>query len=283
MRYLYIFFVFAALSSEAQCVFDPTVTGDTLLCPNDSGMLMTQAYDSYQWYKRPISGTAQPIAGATGQTLGIDYANDAGYYFSVAATESGCTEISPEVLVDGYVFLLPFVQTTGNFTISPTGETVICIGDTVFFTLMLPYDTNITWFNNGVPIPGATSSQLAVTTAGSYTVQGAPSICPDFIQSLGVSLDVLVQNCGTGVESHDGQLAQVYADPQDGKLYVQNTERKGSYEIHIYNLDGRLALSSKIPESGTISVAHLPYGIYSYSLMRNGIVIRTERIAAGKL
>ena len=53
------------------CSITPTVTGDVLLCPNESGMLTTQSYDSYQWYKRSFSGTAVPIQGATSQTLSI--------------------------------------------------------------------------------------------------------------------------------------------------------------------------------------------------------------------
>ena len=70
--------LFAALfllakTAQAQCPFDPTVTGNLLLCPGATSTLSTQQYDAYQWYSRPFGsgGSAQPIPGATGQTLEV--------------------------------------------------------------------------------------------------------------------------------------------------------------------------------------------------------------------
>ena len=173
----------------AQCSFTPTVTPNNLmLCPNTQDTLWTQSYDSYQWYK-----AGQPIPGATNQFLVVDAFMDAGYNFKVSATQAGCTEMSDSVLVDGWAFLPPFAMTDGNFSIGQNGEAIICPGDTVYLVLMPPYTTSIQWYNNGQPIPGANNDTLIVTQSGSYYVEGAPAICPEFIQQLGVSIPVIVR------------------------------------------------------------------------------------------
>lgn len=171
---------------NAQCPFEPTVTpGDLILCPNEQGMLSTQVYDSYQWYK-----AGAPLEGETGPTLSVNAFNDAAYYFKVEATLNGCTEMSPEVLVDAYAFLLPFVMTSDNYLFIDAGTAVFCEGDTARLILMPPYDINIQWTNNGVPIPGATDDTLMIFEPGNFHVSGATSVCPNFIQNLGVTVPI---------------------------------------------------------------------------------------------
>ncbi len=173
-------------TSNAQCDFDPTITpSDLILCPNSQGELTTQVYDSYQWYK-----AGEPIVGATGPTLTVDAFNDAAYMFKVEATLNGCTEMSPEVLVDGWAFLLPFVSTSENYLFIDAGTAVFCEGDTAWLVLMSPYDVNIQWTNNNIPIPGATDDTLMILEPGNFHVSGAPSICPGFIQQLGVTVPI---------------------------------------------------------------------------------------------
>lgn len=177
-----------ALYGLGQCPFTPSITPDDLvLCPNGNGILSTESYDAYQWYK---DGTLVP--GANGQTLAVNQYNDAGSSFSVAATMEGCTETSASVLVDSWVFLLPYVIHGGDepYSFGPFGEPFYCEGDTVILTLGLPYTQNIVWTNNGIPIPGETSPVLTVTTTGAYSVSGAPEVCPNMISYLG--LDVVV-------------------------------------------------------------------------------------------
>lgn len=175
-----------ASPSLAQCPFDPTVTPDDLiLCPNEQGTLTTQVYDSYQWYK-----AGAPLVGETGPTLSVNAFNDAAYYFKVEATLNGCTEMSPEVLVDGWAFLPPFVMTSDNYLFIDGSTAVFCAGDTARLILMPPYDSNIQWTNNGVPIPGATDDTLMIFEPGNFHVSGASSNCPNFIQNLGVTVPI---------------------------------------------------------------------------------------------
>lgn len=178
-----------ALHALAQCPFDPTVTpNDLILCPNASSELSTQVYDSYQWYK-----DGNLIPGATSQTLPVQQYNDAGSMFSVSATLDGCTEMSPGVLVDSWVFLLPYVINGGDEPnhLGPEGELFFCDGDTLTFELGQPYTTNITWYKNGFPLTNEHGTVLTVTSSGTYTVSGAPGTCPDFVQQLGVDLIVV--------------------------------------------------------------------------------------------
>jgi hypothetical protein len=164
---------------RAQCAFTPTITpANLILCPNESDTLWTESYDSYQWYK-----AGMVVPGATLQYYVVDAFNDAGNYFKVEVTQSACTEMSDSVLVDGWAFLPPFVISEGNFTLCP-GQ------DSVIFILGQPYTDNIQWMDNGAAIPGANDDTLIVYGAGSFTVEGTPPQCPNFVQTLGVSLDV---------------------------------------------------------------------------------------------
>lgn len=87
-------------SATAQCTHNPTVTPNNLIfCPSGGfDTLWTQNYQGYQWFK---DGVLQ-----VGDTLRYRRVThlDAGSMFSVDATLNGCTERSPQVMVDGWVF-----------------------------------------------------------------------------------------------------------------------------------------------------------------------------------
>jgi hypothetical protein len=271
MKYLFtlitILIISSGIKSYSQCTFDPTVTGDTLLCPNATGMLTTQVYDSYQWYKRSLSGgTAQPIAGATSQTLTIDYGNDAGFYFSVEATLAGCAEFSPEVLVDGWAFLPPFTIIEGDYQIGGSGELILCIGDTIYLIVGGPYDTSIQWFDNGNPIAGANNDTLIVTTAGSYTFQGAPQICPNYIQNQFIPADVVVINCGTGIEEPEN-ISLISPNPVSDFININAPEKS---EVKIYNINGEVVAEFSLSGNKEIKVSNLSNGVYFFKIIAPG-------------
>lgn len=173
--------------AAAQCQFDPTISPNApILCPNTQEVLTTQVYDAYQWYK-----DGSPITGATEQTYTVDAYADAGSQFNVQATLAGCTELSPEILVDGWVFLPPTVMTVADTPVGFTPDyTLYCEDANVMLVMQQPYDTNIQWTNMGTPVPGATNDTLVVTENGQYSASGAPSICPDLVQQLGVQIGV---------------------------------------------------------------------------------------------
>jgi hypothetical protein len=170
--------------SRAQCPFTPTIEPDDLiLCPNEGGTLSTEPYDAYQWYK-----DGNPINGATAQTLPVSQMQDAGSSFTVAATSEGCTEMSASVLVDGWMFIPPYVIHGGDLPVSEGPVLEFCEGDTLTLTLASGYTENIVWYADGTPIPGENSPMLVITGTGSYTVNAAPDICPNYIQGIGVEV-----------------------------------------------------------------------------------------------
>jgi len=256
---------------NGQCPFDPTISGDLILCPNGAGTLSTQTYDSYQWYKRAFQDPdLSIIPGDTSQTISISNPADALYYFAVETTLNGCTEISPEVLVDGLLFLPVIVMSTGDFTIGSNGGSEVCIGDTMFFTLGLPYNKNITWYKNGSPIPGETSPVLSVTTAGAYTVTGAPEICPDYLQSLGLNLDVSFVECTTNTEEtlKEEDDILIYPNPTSDQISIQRNGKE-ILDVKFFNNLGQLIHQETISaDKKTINVSKFGMGIYFIEINR---------------
>ena len=248
------FVLFATATSHAQCDFDPTITpNDLILCPNSQGELATQVYDSYQWYK-----AGAPLAGETGPTLSVNAFNDAAYYFKVEATLNGCTEMSPEVLVDGWAFAGATIMTTGAEPLYFTQNgPVYCGLDTVLLVMMPPFNTNVQWLNNGQPVPGATDDTLVVTSPGNFTANGAPAVCPGFLQNPGVEVPVFFtppvqpeavpsgdQLCATPA----GLIYQWYLSgvPLDGV----DTECIGQLQPGIYTVDVTYEVDCSIPSQG---------------------------------
>ena len=248
--------------------FTPTITPTNLiLCPNESDTLWTQVYDSYQWYKDGVA-----IPGANQQYLVVDYFNDAGYYFKVEVDSAGFFETSDSVLVDGWAFLPVFVIQEGQFVPGPTGEMLMCPGDTVYLILGLPYDTNIQWTENGNVIPGATNDTLVVTQSGLYHVTGSPSQCPNYVQGLFDDITVIVQGPPMPVISLTGnnlttQAGYTYQWYHDGNPLSINSntiplQGPGTYTVTITDANGCTAESNPFvvtsvienPLSGTVSV-----------------------------
>ncbi len=269
----------------AQCPFDPTVLGDTLLCGTEQTSLSTQTYDTYQWYSRPFgSGNpAAPIAGATGQSLPVTedlYLT----YVSVEATLNGCTERSPEVLIDLYAFLPVTVQTAGNFQVGPNGEALLCPGDTLYLIMLLPYTINIQWSNNGMDIPGATDDTLVVTQPGSYTVEGSPEVCPDIVNQLGLSIDVVPgTNCVTSTKQPGGLPALAVSAtylPQMEGVRLQSTE-PDMIRASLWDLGGRLIGSTAFQQQGDIHTGRLSGGVYIVRLQAGNRMATIKMLVPG--
>ena len=274
-----LYFVFLSTFLQAQCDFDPSIEGDTLLCPESTGLLSTQTYESYQWYRRfLLDEEPELIVGATAQSLEIDAFNDPAYFFSVEVTLDNCTERSPEILVDGLAFLPPTVLHTGEFT-NNDATFIICEGDTLFNTLQAPYDTLIQWFRNNEPIPEANDPILAITTNGSYTVEGAPSACPDFIQILGVNINVLVDpNCITSTDTPESdESIKFYPNPVKNRLFIENAHAQPVEEIFIWDGSGRLLYQQGLGDIRNIQIdaGTFPSGVILVGLrLESGMIYR---------
>jgi hypothetical protein len=168
----------AMFAANAQCDLNPVIKpNDLILCPNATDSLYTtEAYDSYQWYR-----DGKMIAGANSRYFKVNQYDDAGYTFTVVVSRGDCKATSDKVLVDGWAFASP----TMSSDLAPRGmdwygTSYYCAGDSLTFTFLTPYTTNVQWYNNYEPIKGANEQSYLVTGNGSYTVCGAPPQCPDF-------------------------------------------------------------------------------------------------------
>lgn len=277
-------FVLGSVQLHAQCSFDPVIEGDLIFCPDQTmGELVSviQNADAYQWLSRPFSGgSPTEIPGATASTLFITN-NDILNYFSVDVTISGCTERSPEVLIDQWVFLLPVVETTGDY-IFDGSNFLICEGDSMFMTLMNPYDTNITWYRDGSPIPGENEQTLEVSTQGSYTVSGAPAICPNYIQFLGLDLVVIFNTdpneCDIMSVNDNETLIdlRVYPNPTNETINISADETISS--ITIVNILGQELYKTNLDAlNTTIDLSSYAVGTY-FVKVQIGDSVLTEKI-----
>ena len=188
---------------NAQCDLNPTITPpNPILCPNGTDTLSTQKFDSYQWYKN-----GHAIPGATDRTYVVTQ-DDVVSYFKVEVTKDGCTDTSRRVLVDGYVFLLPFIIETGDVGIyDPSRDALIqCPGDTLILTLGDPYNVNIQWYDQGQAIKGANEQTYYVTSSGSYTVCGAPEVCPDYNSCESIPINVIFETPTAKIKERNDTL-----------------------------------------------------------------------------
>lgn len=188
--FLFITLFLTSFQLSSQCDIVPSVDGNLMLCPESEGILQTSNFESYQWFKRPFSADeAELISGATDSFLTVNYFDDVPAWFSVEVSYDSCVVMSDEYLLDGYVFLPPFVESVGDFSVGSEGEIILCNQDTAFFIFSL--DTNVQWFRDFEPIIEANDKELIVTESGAYFAEGAPEECPDFIMSLGLAIDVI--------------------------------------------------------------------------------------------
>ncbi|WP_429384982.1 PKD domain-containing protein [Mucilaginibacter sp. UYCu711] len=134
----------------------PVITGtQTIVCSGNSIVLdaTTSTATSYQWYR---NGTSIP--GANSATYGV---TNGGNYTVIAIDPCGN---SPESA--SYTVAIHYLPTKPVIT----GQSYVCSGTTIVLDAATQYVTTYQWYNNGVPIPSANSSNISVTAAGNYTV-----------------------------------------------------------------------------------------------------------------
>ncbi|MFC5269460.1 T9SS type A sorting domain-containing protein [Adhaeribacter terreus] len=147
----------------------PTITnsGSAALC-SGSAVTLTAASTTtgatYQWY---LNGTA--ITGATSATYS---ANAAGNYTATAIVGNSCASSASNIIA------LTLNTTPPAPGINLTGTAAICSGDSAILTANSAVTgATFTWFNNGNLIQGATSANLIIKAAGSYTAVATANGC----------------------------------------------------------------------------------------------------------
>lgn len=176
----------SAATLRAQCEFDPVIAlfpeaDGNVYCSYDTVKLTVNGnFDTYQWYynfsNSNTGGT--PIAGATEGTYFVNMAEWGFAYFYVTVSLNGCTESSPAIILDSWVFLAP--------VIAHEPESTYCNGDSTLISNAFGSFAAYQWYRDGEPIAGANEAEYWVKETGFYVLNASPAVCPETVLSSGV-------------------------------------------------------------------------------------------------
>ena len=289
---------------QAQCNHNPTITNPNLLqleqptimlCgPQETAVLSTQVYDSYQWYRKdyvfaPDVPQWVAIPGATSQTLTIVGETDLLSQFKVAATLNGCTEESPEIIIDAYAFSSPSIQvyiTANSYQIvyddmGGIDHVDVCNGSSVLLKDTHPAQNGVhTWFKclpsttppastDPCVIPGATGDEITITTTGVYGFYACTEICPNTCMYAGSNglTDIRFGNftfCTLGNQEQTKEnTLTLYPNPTDNYLFI-GKEEEIYKELIIIDMTGKTVLMKENHQYNVpINVTQLSAGTYN--------------------
>jgi hypothetical protein len=260
--------------THSQAQLNPVVVADTLLCPTSVGIAsVAGTYDSLQWYRRFFGSTdTVALTGETNDTLLMDAFGFSASYVSVQVWLGAASAWAEEVLVDGWAFLPIFVMSEGDFTIGDNGEFLICPGDTVLCEVGSPYDTHLQWYNQQGAIAGATEISFPIVEPGEYWVEGAPAVCPDYLQTLGVTLTVAwAQGCDTTTALRPTTQPEhftLYPNPSQGEVHLTVSPGLVRSRYAVWDASGRRVLTGVLAGAApSIRLQGLPAGVYVLQLL----------------
>lgn len=293
-----VFLVF--LTKVQACV--PTITSprmnvfsqnSILFCDNDdTEVLSTQLYDSYQWYKQEWAavppGTPNPnpwiaIQGANSQTLTINGTDDLLYYFKVVVVQGVCSAESQAVLADGYAFGLPYM--IANFepgTVQYQGNGVynVCNGASVVLENGFDQVYGLhTWYKcipvdlppvSGDPciIQNENGDTYTATTSGFYGFWACTSYCPDICLFLGLPAFIQLNFgdwsfCSLGNPEFSSNHVKLYPNPTTQLLFVGNQSDNQKTLLKIMDMSGKVIFSMSDYHYGEpIDLSSLQAGSY---------------------
>jgi uncharacterized protein YjdB len=136
-------------------------SGPLAICNGDSVILRGDKGDTYTWFKGGVA-----IGGATYDSLIV---KTAGAYKVTETTGAGCSATSAIFTVT--VNPLPVPP-----TLTASGPKVFCAGGAVTLTVSSAVGETFQWYDNGLPITGATATSLLVTSNGMYKAMVTTSL-----------------------------------------------------------------------------------------------------------
>lgn len=326
MKNLFVLNVVIAFTSwhlHAQPCLSPKITSPRLgyfnngpntvaFCDNnDTEILSTQAYDTYQWYKQEWAavppGAPNPnpwiaIQGANSQTYTINGTDDMLYYFKVAATFDMCIEESPAILADGYAFGLPYLTATfqpGTYQYIGFGTYNVCNGSSVLFANGFPVVYGLhSWYRcipSAIPpvpgdtciIQGATGDTIIATESGYYGFYACTDYCPHICLFLDVPNFITLQFGNfsfcttTGVKDPiTSNIPLLFPNPTDQFLFLGKVEDVPFANVTIIDMAGKVVLNiDSFDFSQPINISNLPSGSYIIiSKSGSGRIVRNKFI-----
>ena len=294
-------------SLSAQCSFEPTITGNILLCfETDPVTLSTQTYDSYQWYRRewywnPSVPNPNPwiaVSGATNQTFTTNGFSDFLFEFKVEVTLAGCTEESPLILIDGYAYGLPYMISTfqpDTFEQIDFAEYNICNGASVLFENGYTAYGYHTWYNclpSAIPpdpsdsciIAGVNGLTHTATTNGTYGFYACTTYCPTRCEYLGspwfIKLnfgDFSFCSLSTNNPENNSLNISVYPNPTTQFINIGKIPSVEKGDFSIIDSNGKLIKQiNNLAIETPIEVSDLTTGIYFLLLKTNEKIYRNK-------
>ncbi|HEU0136601.1 MAG TPA: T9SS type A sorting domain-containing protein [Flavobacterium sp.] len=266
---LLLLVLLSVLNSHAQA---PEITGDTMMCPWTNGtasVVNNTTYDSYQWYYK-YWFTSDPyvaIDGATGSSFTYDWYTYDQALLKVVTTLNGVTYESNVLQIDSYAWTSLFVSYDlgENAQYDPDTDSIsLCEGTSLVLSINNPpYNANITWSVDGVPMADETGSSFVVTQAGTYEVSAAPGFCPDnSSNSLPITVTIN-QNCSMSVPENSVSVA-VYPNPADNYISFTSNNTITFYEVA--DVTGKVVLQGPTTEGDKIEISGLSTGLYLLKL-----------------
>jgi large repetitive protein len=159
-----------------------TSSGADTFCTGDSVILSVPSSSGYfyQWFNGAVL-----IGGATGNAYTAFTPGD----YAAVISETGCTDTTSAVAVS--------IATIPVASITPTGSTTFCPGDSVHLLATSGTGFSYQWYRNGATIPGASDSAYTATIAGNYTVRLFNAGCGDSSLPITIALDTVASTAVT--------------------------------------------------------------------------------------
>ncbi|MBL7915727.1 MAG: T9SS type A sorting domain-containing protein [Bacteroidia bacterium] len=226
-----------------------TATGSTAICPGSSVTLNanTGAGLNYQWRKY-----SNDISGATGATYN---ATGAGTYKVRVTNTNGCSKNSNSIVVTSL--------TAPVATITATGATTFCAGDSVKLSAATGAGNTYQWRKGSSILNGATGLNYYAKTTGNYKVTvTATNGCTKNSNVIAVNVPCRV-----------GEFAEIpfdiYPNPSSGIFKVVNGENEYA-TLEIKDVTGKLIFTALLVDQETeIDLTQFPAGIYIAFLKTN--------------
>ncbi len=265
-HFTHLFFIISFFISTTavfgQCI-EITAETEELYCPGEEITLTaTSGFENYSWYynfSNSNEGGQLLMESGSDNFITISASEWAVAYIYVEVDDANCTEPSPTVVWDSWVF--------GNIAISHEFNTIICPGDSSLIENAFNGPVNFQWYKDFEPIDGATTSSYWVTEPGTYTLQASYPQCPDFWLNSGIGPTFEFYNVQIPVinfEMVDDEPRLFITTGVDVQWYLDGEAIEGADSpIHIPTESGIYTVSAIDQNGCTVISAGYNYNVVS--------------------
>ena len=226
-------------------------TGPINACQGNPVTLSANTADSYLWSN-----------GSTTQTIIVNTSNT---YSVVVTYAGGCKSTSNAVLVN--------INPAPSVSISANGSTNLCQGDSVELVASAPIGSTYQWFNYGIAVAGATSSNYWANNTGNFSVQVSSSAnCSTSSNSIYISA-----NSSSGSITAFGNTSFCAGDSV--QLYFSGYGITYQWTLNNVSIPGATSYYYYATTSGSYNISVLDYnGCNTISIPVNVTVLNQQNL-----